>query len=89
MKTETQIVKDLIHLFKLEERKKSIPHHYTDNGRCIEHKASCQRFLGFLEQGVFIYDGLLNRGNKGLIISLKNKITDLEQAIKLYEDNGI
>ncbi len=48
-----------------------------------EHKASCQRFLEFLEE-----TGERTLGSYGYHI-IQEKITDLKQAIKLYEDNGI
>ena len=43
------------------------------------HKASCQRFLEFLE------------GRRQIIIArkLEDKIADLKQAIKLYDEAGI
>ena len=53
-----------------------------------EHKASCQRFLEFLEVDFFIGQErfYLRQRQKPI---LQEKITDLKQAIKLYEDNGI
>ena len=81
MKTELQIAKKNIE----EERKFRI---IGLTLLCREHKQSCQRFLDFLDKCVFIYDGLLGK-QSGLIISMKNKISDLKNTIKLYEDNGI
>lgn len=78
IKTETQIaqenVKDLKRVTK--EKLEISPLHYK--GLCFFHKATCQRFLEFLEgQG---YEDCKEE---------TDKITDLKQAIKLYEDNGI
>lgn len=53
---------------------------------CKEHKQSCQRFLEFLE--VILEDKKINGNYMGKFIR-ENKIQDLKQAIKLYEDNGI
>ena len=45
-------------------------------GSVIEHKASCERFLKFLESITNYYEA-------------NTKMEDLEQAIKLYEGVGI
>jgi len=49
---------------------------YLDN--CIEHKQTCQRWLEFLENNRWF-------GNP----DWEDKIKDLKQAIKTYEDAGI
>lgn len=51
---------------------------------CDSHKESCQRFLEFLERYYLQY--------KTINIKLgyiQEKITDLKNAIKLYNENGI
>ncbi len=54
---------------------------------CLEHKQTCERWLEFEEKW---YD---REGAEGcecdLCEELGNKIKDLKQAIKLYEENGI
>lgn len=83
MKTETQIAEENIKRFKNSQRS------VLDWGGkiafpevCKSHKASCQRFLEFLE-----------KESKGFCsvsdCRFCEKIQDLKQAIKLYEDNGI
>ena len=84
MKTETQIAKENIR--ELIKEKIYKMEHY-----CISHKASCQRFLEFMEclktDSEFNYESCsyCNINDE----DIKDKITDLKQAIKLYEDNGI
>ena len=50
------------------------------------HKQTCQRWLEFLERDKKIYHRLWGHGITG---NAEEKITDLKQAIKLYEDAGI
>ena len=51
------------------------------------HKASCERFLEFLEEMYFEKIVVMMSGN--WIDKYKDKITDLKQAIKLYDEAGI
>ncbi len=83
MKTETQIAKENIKNIKKEE----LPEMNQANisGMIIEHKASCQRFLEFLIN----INGTFEQKKAFTFKEQEEKITDLEQAIKLYEDNGI
>ena len=108
-KTETQITQDFIKEIKsLEDGDfdgqsplKRMSDFTELKKQSLTHKATCQRFLEFLE-------GLRNRVIKRLkiisgLLTMKaisnlpevepllhdEKITDLEQAIKLYEDAGI
>ncbi len=86
MKTETQIAEEDINFRRLLIRSAS-NFEKCDvqmRRRMISHKASCQRFLGFLN----IHDKQDYRGC-GSRSFVEEKITDLKQAIKLYEDNGI
>ena len=52
----------------------------------IGYKEALENELEFLDTGVFVYDGLLKENNKGLIISIKNKITDIKNALRLLEE---
>ncbi len=69
-------------------------------GRVEEHKASCQRFLGFLEDYEIRIPHKIEdecpKCNEKYSISpiinedkIESKIIDLKQAIKLYEEAGI
>jgi len=87
MKTETQIAQE-----NVKELKKwgSRPDTYLP---CNQHKATCQRFLEFLEPYLdlmhYNFERTKSLGDanaKGIMI---NKFEDLKQAIKLYEDAGI
>ena len=57
---------------------------------CNEHKQTCQRWLEFLEDET---NYLWTISNKEICElkedKISKKITDLKQAIKLYEENGI
>lgn len=47
---------------------------------CMEHKQTCQRWLEFL---CCLYAGTDNK------FIIERKVTDLKQAIKVYDENGI
>ena len=80
MKTETQTAKS--HIKKVYNETTQIQKGIM-RIQVREHKASCQRFLEFLE---FIK----NKGRDALTnLEIEEKIIDLKQAIKLYEDAGI
>lgn len=77
----------------------NVPYNYWF-GRGLEHKASCQRFLEFLEKDVKSIDSEIKiaKGHKAELSirvyelwKMRNnqKITDLKQAIKKYEKAGI
>lgn len=84
MKTETQIAEKDIGIFWVLRNTKQRTH----KNRLImqTHKASCQRFLEFLEKNYnnFTWDGL-----QKAIQPLLKKQDDLKNAIKKYEENGI
>lgn len=79
-KTETQIAEENIRSW--EDHNKDKTGHFI----CFEHKATCQRFLDFLED-CRTFRHLLE-GRK-LDDQLLNKITDIQNAIKLYTEAGI
>ena len=91
MKTETQIAEENMNKItelKFNLRMKRVTttptaqfdyHIQVVEEKAKEHKATCQRFLEFLE-GIHITIGKSDK---------EEKITDLKQAIKLYEDAGI
>ncbi len=56
------------------------------NPEAKEHKQTCQRFLDFLESLIEKYEPNIIWN---MPIEMKDKITDLKQAIKHYEENGI
>ena len=70
-KTETQIAEENIKL--------------DDGLVCAKHKATCQRWLEFLEKKLPNIDRASPTGQ--LLMDLQ--ITDLKQAIKLYNEAGI
>lgn len=89
MKTETQIA---------QENVKNLTAIYGDKrdmGNCQSHKATCQRFLDFLEelQRYKFKCGFMESSELCDVFEdnelIKDKITDLKQAIKCYEDAGI
>ena len=89
MKTETQITQRNIK--KLNQDPSGITQHFIY--KCEEHKATCQRFLEFLKPYLdlmhYNFERTKSLGDanaKGIMI---NKVEDLKQAIKLYEDAGI
>jgi len=75
---------------RMNEHKGIEPELYTRNIiQCFAHKQTCQRWLEFLEE----LNEQLQRIWK-VIDALEGdetteKITDLKQAIKIYEENGI
>ena len=77
MKTETEIAQFYIKN-KFKENALGLP-------KC--HKATCQRILEFLKKS--LYSQLLFEGNTNGKELIKNKITDLKNAIKLYNEAGI
>lgn len=83
MKTETQIA--------IKNLSKDIKSFW--GWVCLEHKATCQRFLDFLKlhnEGLkVVYEKIKGLGEFNQWQNMENKITDLKQAIKLYEDAGI
>ena len=79
MKTETQIAEENIKVWKERIDKR------TMEMACREHKASCQRFLEFLEE-TFGKDLDIEEEFDTII---HKKIQDLKQAIKLYNEAGI
>jgi len=83
---ETQIAKENVEWLNT---KSSIGFY---GGVCKTHKQTLKRWLGFLKKfPKYILLSMLN-GNKTEMILNKlkdDKITDLKQAIKLYEENGI
>ena len=77
MKTETQIAEKNIKL------KYSVSRNFW-LVKCLEHKTSCERSLGFLKK----HERDDYRGC-GFVLQVREKITDLKRAIKLYEGVGI
>lgn len=83
MKTETQITEENINWFKSEDNKEG---RMQIKNITKEHKASCQRFLEFLDSlNLEIYLHETNTKKE----DYRKKITDLKQAIKLYKDAGM
>lgn len=79
MKTETQIAEENIRFMKFEKNEKIY------RIVCFELKRTCQRFLEFLRK-------MKGRQQKWLtyqLIPLSNKMIDLENAIKKYDEAGI
>jgi len=96
MKTETQIAQENIEELVLWREgytkkgkiKKSEWNPYFDLislAKQSMHKATCQRFLEFLEETHREMIRVLNTDDP----KMEDYITDLKQAIKLYEDAGI
>ncbi len=89
MKTETQIAKGHILIWKGTKKESEIAHESVKYS-LRQHKATCQRFLEFLEEEMKRGE-TINELSEAYISTgeLEEKITDLKQAIKLYEDAGI
>ena len=91
MKTETKIAEGYVDY--LNERSKRYGGHkntYILN-RMEMHKESCQRFLEFLDAlniGNAV-NQMFKRDDKVTFKYIKQKITDLKNAIKIYNKNGI
>lgn len=86
MKTETKIAKENVEKYKKDIRGWDIIYK--------EHLESCQRFLEFLEEKQIELDKLENEltngfGQKEFDVDLNLKITDLQNAIKLYEKENL
>ncbi|KKN67013.1 hypothetical protein LCGC14_0465670 [marine sediment metagenome] len=62
---------------------------------CKEHKLSCERWLGFCKKEInnpYFWRNRkvsLSQNVERLIYNIQEKIKDLEEAIKHYEDNEI
>ena len=82
MQTELEIAKE-----NIKELDEPLGHYNLVSGRCEEHKESCERFLEFLGwKGIYHkYD----KSNNELHNLIENKITELKNTIKLYEENKI
>lgn len=87
MKTETQIAEEKIKSWREHE---STPYRLVRLASCKSHKASSQRFLEFLEEEMKRWE-TINEISSAYISTgeLEEKIQDLKQAIKLYDENGI
>ncbi len=80
MKTETKIAEENIKLKNFSHR----------NAYCIVHKASCQRFLEVLEEEMKRWDTISKAINEYISTGeLEEKIIDLKNAIKKYDEAGI
>ncbi len=84
MKTEQEIAKENVErTFELKNKwliDKTDDRWFVHRGVCISHKQTCQRWLEFLNPAPNIVLGEWE---------VKNKIKDLKQAIKIYNDTGI
>ena len=85
MKTETQIaqenIQELIRTSKYEDLQATVLYW---KGICYFHRETCERFLKFLEE----HEKNDYRGC-GFVFRIREKTTDLQQAIKLYDEAGI
>ena len=94
MKTETQIAKEILEQYNRERvivNKVSKHTTVTIKFQAKEHKASCQRFLEFLQEESKRWE-TVQKIHKQIYIStgeLEEKITDLKNAIKLCNEAGI
>ena len=88
MKTETIIVEENIKLLK--QRMQTFETNARRKGLCISHKASCQRFLEFLKDEMRRWE-ISNALSETYMSTgeLEEKITDLQNAIKKYDEVGI
>ncbi len=97
MKTETEIAEEHIESYlkknSILARVFSKNNLYAIVGISLSHKASCQRFLEFLD---YFHDMFLSLDFEKIEIDmpywikeLEDKITDLENAIKKYDEAGI
>ncbi|KKL90075.1 hypothetical protein LCGC14_1908280 [marine sediment metagenome] len=89
MKTELEIAKENIQSYLKKNstlaRMFSKNNLYAIVGISLSHKQSCQRFLEFFGD----CRGLLPEKRFTLNELIEEKITDLHNAIKLYEENGV
>ncbi len=98
MKTETKIAQEYIKRSKELDFKEGKGFHSIINLSFLTaHKASCQRFLEFLEEmpdsvkglNHFVKNQLVELCGKDLVRHIQEKITDLKNAIKKYDEAGI
>ena len=91
MKTETQITEENIKSWKFTKpQDKELWRLNIYLSKCQQHKASCERFLEFLED----FKGALPLAEPDEVYyslrdMIEEKITDLKQAINSYSENGI
>ena len=104
MKTETQTAEKKINKSKILMLTSPIPSLNVESfntvkegnkllGEMKEHKTSCQRFLKFLDNYNF-NELIVGKKDTEMLDNIqgkafKEKITDLKQAIKLYNEAGI
>jgi hypothetical protein len=87
MKTEHEIAKENIEIYRDMKEEENLG--YTNAPLMLIHKQTCQRWLEFLEKECNIdYKDRREAHSSGFGKEF-NKITDLKQTIKEYEDNGI
>ena len=84
MKTETEIAKDNVRSLKDTEGSSNILTTILRT-EMKSHLQSCQRFLWYLQAPM---SNFMNLNGKCFRI-MNNKIKDLQNAIKIYEDAGI
>jgi len=76
---ETQIAEENVEGLRDDNR-----FYQTELARCVEHLASCQRFLEFLENY-----GFTDISHNSKLDLLEDKKKDLQTVIKVYEDGGV
>jgi len=94
MKTELEIAKENIARYNFNKAKQYAEDMITNITQNEEHKATCQRWLEFLESkqlyiSSFKDDVTNGFGQSDYNLDLGSKIKDLKQAIALYEKEGI
>ena len=84
MKTETQIAEE-----NIQKVKSNIPNGFAQGMEIMvskEHKASCERFLNYLQTK---REDMSKLAKGEVVIWDEVKEEDLQQAIKLYKEVGI
>lgn len=89
MKTETKIAEENIKLLK--QRMQTLETNARRSGLCISHKASCQRESEFLEYEIMKNSHMTNICSRcdNTFDKVKGRQTDLQNAIKKYDEAGI
>ncbi|KKN40779.1 hypothetical protein LCGC14_0729950 [marine sediment metagenome] len=88
MTTETKIAKE--NLVRINNKELPEMNQANISGMIIEHKQSCERYLEFLKKEMERWETIIELSEAYISTGeLEEQITDMKQAIKLYENAGI
>ncbi len=90
MKTETQIAKENVEIFR-NVKDYDLSTSQDKYNICHTHLKSCERSLEFLEKDILMKSTMRNICSRcdNTFDKTDNKIKDFQGAIKAYEDGGV